>query len=95
MHREATVDCFAALAMTTERAYLNPTDTFPSDAEIDGAKIAGLNRQRWMAGAGGDDLAGFQRHAELAQFIGEPGQRYPGIAEHVLAVTDELLAAHA
>ena len=39
--------------------------------------------------------AGFQRHAKLAQFIGEPGQRDAGIAQHVLAVTDELLAAHA
>ena len=73
---------------------MNPTDTFPSDTEIDRAKIAGLNRQRRVAGAGGDDPAGLQRHAKLAQFIGEPCQRDPRIAQHILAVTDKLLAAH-
>ena len=67
---------------------------FSEYTEIDRAKVAGLDRQRRMAGACGDDPAGFQGRAELAQFIGEPGQRQPGIAEHVLAMADELLAAH-
>ena len=53
--------------------------------------VARLNRQRRMAGAGRYHLAGPQRHAELAQFIGEPGQRDPGIAKHVLAMPDILL----
>ena len=56
--------------------------------EIGGEEIAGLDRQRRMAGAGRDDLAGPQRYAELAQFVGKPRQRDPGIAEHVLAVAD-------
>ena len=46
-----------------------------------------------MAGACRDDAAGFQCYAKLAQFVGKPCQRYQGVAEHVLAVTDELLTA--
>jgi hypothetical protein len=46
-----------------------------------------------MAGAGCHDLAGAQGHAELTKLIGEPSQRDPGVAEHVLAMTDELPAA--
>jgi hypothetical protein len=46
-----------------------------------------------MAGACGNDPAGFQRHAKLAQFVGKPCQRHSRIAQHVLAVTNELLAA--
>ena len=46
-----------------------------------------------MAGAGGDDLTRFQRHAKLAQFVGEPRQGNPGVAKHVLAMTGELPAA--
>ncbi len=46
-----------------------------------------------MAGAGGYDLSCLERHAKLTQFIGKPGQRDPGVAKHVLAVTDILLAA--
>ena len=34
-----------------------------------------------MAGACGDDLSRLQRHAKLAQFVGEPGQRDAGIAD--------------
>ena len=47
-----------------------------------------------MAGAGGDYAARLQVDAELAQFVGEPGERDAGIAEHVLAVADEVFAAH-
>ncbi len=34
-----------------------------------------------------------KRHAELAHFIGKPGECDPGIAEHVLAMADELFVA--
>ena len=39
---------------------------FTKHPEIDRAAIAGLDRQRWMAGAGRDDAACLQGHAELA-----------------------------
>src|SRR6478609_1745405 len=47
-----------------------------------------------MARARRDDLPRFQRHSKLAQFVGEPRQRHSGITEHILAVTNKLLAAH-
>jgi hypothetical protein len=44
-----------------------------------------------VTGACGHDLVRSQRHAKLPQFIGEPRQGNRGIAEHVLAMTGELL----
>jgi hypothetical protein len=41
-----------------------------------------------VAGACGNDPSGFQRHAKLAQLIGEPGQRHARIAQYILAVTE-------
>ena len=81
-----------SFAMTGEPT--EPHRHLSEHTEISRAKIAGLNRQRRVAGAGGNDLAGFQRHAKLAQFVGEPGQCDARIAQHILAVTDKLLAAH-
>src|SRR4051794_15450187 len=65
------------LAMTL-RGLTNPHRHFSKHAEIRLEHIAGVNRQRRMAGAGGHHLARLQRHAEFAQFIGEPCQCDPG-----------------
>src|SRR6478736_73090 len=48
-----------------------------------------------MAGARRDDPTRLQRHTQLAQFIGEPGQCHSRIAQYILAVTDKLLVAQA
>jgi len=45
-----------------------------------------LDRQWRVTGARGYDLTRPQRHAELAQFIGQPGESNAGIAEHVAAM---------
>ena len=71
------------------RRLLEPDRHLADRTEIRLEQIAGLNRQGWMAGACCHDLARSQRHAELTQFVGKPGQCYPGIAKHVLAVTGE------
>src|SRR6185295_12210442 len=66
---------------------------FSESAEIGLEHVAGLNRQRRMAGACRHHLACFQRNAELPQFIGQPRQRDAGIAEHIAAVADKTPAA--
>src|ERR1700681_4156281 len=77
------------LAMTLNRLFERDRH-FSDQAEIRLEHIARLNRQRRVAGAWGHELARFKRHAKLPQFIGEPRQGTPGVAEHVLAMTDEL-----
>src|SRR5712664_4690707 len=79
-----------ALAMTLNRLFERDRH-FSDQAEIRLEHIAGLNGQRSVAGAGGHDLTRFQRHAKLTQFVGEPRQGNPGVAKHVLSMTDELL----
>src|SRR5205807_4148699 len=81
------------LLATTGKELLKPDRHFPERTKIRREKIARLDRQRCVAGAGGDDAARFERDAKLAQFVGEPRQGQSGIAEHILSVTDELLSA--
>src|SRR5947209_16533961 len=66
---------------------------FSEATEIRLEAIARCDRQRRMTGAGGHHLAGLQRYAEPAQLVSKPSQGCAGIAEDVLAVADETLAA--
>src|SRR5262249_40544729 len=85
--------CRELLAMTA-RDLTKPHRHFSQHTKIHRAEISGVDGKRRVTRPCRHHPPRLQRHAELTQFVGKPGQRGAGVAEHVLAVADELLAAH-